>query len=75
MQDVGHNMLHLHVAQQLPTTHQSKLMDHRLSPTNEKDAELNKQFSFSIVLKIILPDSLNLRTKAKKSDIKFSQYT
>ena len=40
MQDVGHNMLHLHVAQQLPPiTLNSWTSD--LSPTINKDAELN----------------------------------
>ena len=39
MQDVGHNMFHLHVAQQLPITLSS--WTSKLSPTNEKDAELN----------------------------------
>ena len=47
-----------------------------LSPAIDKDAELNPTFLFSIDLKQkILPDLLKLRTKAKKPDIKFSQYT
>ena len=73
MQDVGHNMLHLHVAQQLPITLSS--WTSKLSPTNEKDAELNWQFPFGIHLKQkILPDLLKLRTKAEKSDKIFIIY-
>ena len=41
MQDVGHNILHLHAAQQLPPiTLSSWISD--LFPSNEKDAELNQ---------------------------------
>ena len=47
MQNVGHYMLHLHGAQQLPPLTQS-LWTSDLSPTNHKDAELNHQFPFSI---------------------------
>ena len=50
MQDVGHNMLHLHVALQLPPITLSSWTND-LSPTSDKDAELNQQFPFSIVLK------------------------
>ena len=40
MQDVGHNMLHLYVAQQLPPITLS-LWTSDLSPINDEDAELN----------------------------------
>ena len=41
MQDVGHNMLHLHVAQQLPSLKQWKFMHQWvISPTDDNDAEL-----------------------------------
>ena len=50
MQNVGHNMLHLHVAQQLPSIILSSWTSD-LSPTNDKEAELNQQFPFSIDLK------------------------
>ena len=73
MQNVGHYMLHLHVAQQLPPLTQSSWTSD-LSPTSHKDAELNHQFPFSIE-KNITRLTLKLRTKAKKPDIKFSQYT
>ena len=50
MQDIAHNMLHLHVAQQLPPiTLSSGTSD--FFPTNDKDAELNQQFPFIIDLK------------------------
>ena len=39
MQDVGHSMLQLHVAQQLPITLSSWTSE--LFPTNDKDADLN----------------------------------
>ena len=39
MQDVVHDMLHLHVAQQLRIT--LGLWTSELSPTSDKDAELN----------------------------------
>ena len=50
MQNVRHNMLHLHVAQQLPSIILSSWTSD-LSPTNDKEAELNQQFPFSIDLK------------------------
>ena len=71
MQDLGHNMLHLHVAQQLPSLHEPV----SYSPTNDNDAELNRQFPFGIDLNKILPELLKLRTKAEKPGIQFSQYT
>ena len=41
LQDVGHNMLHLHVAQQLQSFKQSTFMHQWvISPTNDNDAEL-----------------------------------
>ena len=49
MQDAGHNMLHLHVVQQLPITLTSWTSE--LFPTNKKDAELNWQFAFGIDVK------------------------
>ena len=49
MQDVEHNVLHLHVAHQLPIT--SISWTSVLSPTNDKDAELNWRFPFGIDLK------------------------
>ena len=50
MQNVGHNMLRLHVAQQLPSIILSSWTSD-LSPTNNKEAELNQQFPFNIDLK------------------------
>ena len=50
MQNVGHDMLRLHVAQQLPPITLSSWTSD-LYPTNDKDAELNQQFPFSIDLK------------------------
>ena len=47
MQDVKHNMLHLHVAQQLPLITLSSWTS-GLSSASDKDAELNPQFPFSI---------------------------
>ena len=74
MQDVGH-MLHLHVAQQLPSFKQSKFMHHLvISPTNGNDAELTIS-PFDIFLNKILPDLLKLRTKADKADIQVLQHT
>ena len=64
MQDVRHNMLHLHVAQQLPLFYMKQSV---ISPTNDDDAELNRQFPFAIDLNKILPGLLKLRTKAEKS--------
>ena len=52
-------MLHLHVAQQLPSCSCTS----ELSPTNDKDAELNGQLPFGIDLNKILPDLLKLRMK------------
>ena len=49
MRDVMHNMLDLHVAQQLRIT--LGLWTSELSPTSDKDADLNWHFSFSIDLK------------------------
>ena len=46
MQDIGH-MLHLHVAQ--PTA-SIILMHQSVISSNDKDAELNKQFPFAIDL-------------------------
>ena len=41
MEDVGHNMLHLYVSQQLPLFKQSKFMHQGvISPTNDNNAEL-----------------------------------
>ena len=40
MQNVGHNMLYLYVAQQLPITH-SYSWTSELFPTINKDTELN----------------------------------
>ena len=71
MQDVGCNMLHLHVAQQPPSCSCTS----ELSPTSDKDAELNRQLSFGIDLNKILPDVLKLRMKVEKPDIQFSQHT
>ena len=71
MQDVGHIMLHLHVAHLPPITLSSWTSD--LFPTNDdKDAELKQQFPSSINLKQYC--QTYSRTKAKKPDIKFSQY-
>ena len=50
MQNVGHDMLRLHVAQQLPPITLSSWTSD-LYPINDKDAELNQQFPFSIDLK------------------------
>ena len=71
MQDVGH-MLHLHVAQQLPSLYLHQWI---ISPTIDNDAELNRQFPFDIDLNKILPELLKLRTKAEKPAIQFSQHT
>ena len=46
-----------------------------LSPTNDKDSELNRQFPFDIDLNKILPNLLKLRMKAQKPDRQFSQHT
>ena len=46
-----------------------------ISPTNNIDAELNSEIPFDIFLNKILPDLLELRTKAEKPDIQFLQYT
>ena len=74
MQDVGH-ILHLHVAQHLPSFKQSKFMHQWvISPTNENDAELTIS-SFDIFLNKRLPDLLKLRTKAGKSDMQVLQHT
>ena len=51
-------MLHLHVAQQLPSLYMHQWV---ISPTNDNDAQLNKQFPFVIDLNKILPDLLKLR--------------
>ena len=74
MQDTGHNMLHLYVAQQLPSLfmHQWQWV---ISTANDNDAELNRQFPFGIDLnKTLPPVLLKLRTKAEKPDIQFSQH-
>ena len=42
-----------------------------LSPTNDKDAELSRQFPFGIDLNKILPNLLKLRMKAEKPDRQF----
>ena len=47
----------------------------QVSPTNNKDAELNRQFPFCIDLNRILPVLLKLKTKAEKPDTQFSQHT
>ena len=57
-------MLHLHVVQQLRV----------ISPTNDNDAELNRQCPFGIDLNEILPDLIKLRTKAEKPAKQFSQH-
>ena len=44
-----------------------------LSPSNDKDAGLNKQFVFYIDINKTLPDLLKLRTKAEKHDAQFSK--
>ena len=59
MQEARCNMLHLHVAQQLPSCSCTS----ELSSTNDKDAELNRQLPFEIDLSKILPDLLKLRMK------------
>ena len=46
-----------------------------ISPSNEHDAELNRQFLFAIDPNKILPDLLKLRTKTEKPGIHFSQHT
>ena len=70
MRDVGH-MLHLHVAQ-----HNCHLYMHQvISPTNDNDAELKRQFPFANDLNKVLPDLLKFKTKAEKSGIQFSQNT
>ena len=45
-----------------------------LSPTNEKDAQLNRQFAFGIDLNKILPDFLKLRMEEKRPGIQISQH-
>ena len=68
MQDVGHSMLHLHVAQQLPpNTLSSRTMDHDLYPTNDKDAELNPQFPCSIDLKQIVARLTQVKNEGKET--------
>ena len=46
-----------------------------MHPTNDKDAQLNRQFAFGTDLNKILPDLLKLRMEAEKPDIQFSQHT
>ena len=72
MQDVGHKILHLHVTQSTASITLSSCTS-ELSPTNDKDAELYRQFPFGIDLNKILPDLLKLRIKGEKPDIQFSQ--
>ena len=72
MQDVGHFVLYLHVAQSTASITRSSCTS-ELSPANDKDAELNRQLPFGIDLNETLPDLLKLRTEAEKSDIQFSQ--
>ena len=75
VQDVGHNMLYLHVAQQLPSFKQSKFMHQWvISPTKDNDAQLTI-FPFDIFLNKILSDLLKLRTKTDKPDIQVLQHT
>ena len=73
MQDVGHNMWHLYVAQLLPSLYIHAPMSYLLPMTT--NGELNRQFPFAIDLNKILPDLLKLRTKVEKADIEFSQHT
>ena len=67
-------MLHLHVAQQLsPITTSSWTSD--LSPTNEKDAELNQQFPFRTDLKQNIARLTQVKNEGKEVWHNFSQYT
>ena len=70
MQDVAHNMLHSHLAQQMPPLYMHQWV---ISPTNDNDAELNRKSPFGIDLSEVLPDLL--RMKAEKPGIQFSQHT
>ena len=71
MPDVGHNMLHLYVAQQLQITLQAPCV----SPSNDNDSELNRQFPFGIDPNKMLQHLLKLITKGEKPGIEFSQHT
>ena len=62
-------MLHLHVAQELSSLYMHQRV---ICPTNDNDAELNRQFPFGVDLNKILSDLLKLRTKAEKLGIQFS---
>ena len=73
VRDVVHNMLHLHVAQQLSSTKVHALRV--IFPTIENDADLNSHFSLDIFLNKILPDLLKLKSEAEKPDIQFLQHT
>ena len=49
MQDINNNMLHLHVAQQLPS-HSKFMHQWYISDTNDNNAQLKRQFPLSIDL-------------------------
>ena len=66
MQDVGRNMLHLYVAQQLPPITLS-LWTSDLSPINDEDAELNQQFPFSIDLKQNIARLTQVKNEGKEA--------
>ena len=70
MQDVRHNVLHLHVAQPLPSLYMHQWV---ISRTSDNDAEVIRQFPFSIDLNKILSEFRKLRTKAEKPDLQSSQ--
>ena len=72
VQDVGHNMLHLHAAPKMPSLH---VPVSYLSCQWQGYAELNRHVPFGIDLNKILPDLLKLRTKAEKLGIQFPQNT
>ena len=69
MEHVEHNILHLHVRQQLSSLYMHQWV---ISPTNDNDAELKRQFPFGTDLNKVLANLFKLRTKTEKPDIKFS---
>ena len=73
VQDVGHNMLHLYVAQQPPSLYMYQ-WQYVISTTYDNDAALNKQFTFGTDLNKILPNLHKVRTKADKPNTHFSQH-
>ena len=59
------------IAQQLPSLYMHRWV---ICLTNGNDAELNRQFPFGIDLNKILPDLLQLKTKAEALGMEISQH-